>query len=65
MSMKIRNLQFKIMECRLEAAVMTCDKNYEMYAVVKSRMDPAAITKEQMDYFNWQVAKNKAANPSL
>ena len=65
MKRKELELRNKILECKVDSAPFIYNNNYEMFAVVKSKLNPASISKEEWDEFQLTVARNVAAKNQL
>lgn len=62
MSRKQLELDNKILECKVDAGPLIYNSNYEMYVTVKSKLNPADISKDEFEEFVLQVAVIKAKN---
>lgn len=60
MSRKQLELEKAVLECKVEAAAFIYKDEYQMYATVRSRMDPGKIPADEMEKFNLRYALIRA-----
>jgi len=62
--MKCKELELKntILEFKIDVAPFIYNNEYDLYVIIKSKLNPDDITKQEWDEFQITVAKNKSNN---